>query len=83
MSNPETINFQVLEQIAHVLYGKQSARKAKENILSLIREVINDIDIENPYSEDTSHYNGLNAGVNLFRKAILKALVGEELEDRR
>lgn len=43
-----------------------------------MREIVNDVDIENPYPPDTLYYNGFNAGVNLFRKALLKALVGEE-----
>ena len=40
MSNTETLGFQVLEQITHVLYEKQSPEQAKNNILSLIRELV-------------------------------------------
>ncbi len=44
-------------------------------ILAKIRKVVEGIDIKNPYYEDTGHYNGFNAGINLLKKAILKAIL--------
>ena len=51
---------------------------AIRQILAKIREVVEGVDIENPYPEDTGQYNGFNAGINLLTKAILKALDKED-----
>ena len=48
--------------------------ETRDQILSLMQEVVKNTDIENPYYEDTLGYNGFNAGVKLFRQAILKAV---------
>ena len=49
------------------------------HFLAKIRGEVGGIDIENPYLEDTGHYNGFNAGINLLMGAILKVL-GKEAQ---
>ena len=69
----------------YLLYGnyqqaelKQADEELEKDIVrqtcQKVKEHLESIDVENPYEEGTSQYNGFNAGVNLLRKALIASL---------